>query len=134
MVSKANLEKMVRLQREVAEEQGCAFWDAWRAMGGEGAFARWLAQEPPLAWTDLMHLSDEGLEIMGDSFADAVELSYEQWRKGHPEVPAPGSLAPAAESGGDGAGGGTGAALEDPAAPDASAPAPDEDAAEPEDE
>ncbi len=94
VVSKANLEKMVRLQREVAEEQGCAFWDAWRAMGGEGAFARWLAQDPPLAWTDLMHLSDEGLEIVGHSFADAMELSYEQWRAEHPELPPPGSLVP----------------------------------------
>lgn len=97
--SKENLEKMVRLQREAAEEQGCAFWDAWRAMGGEGAFARWLAHDPPLAWTDLMHLSDEGLEIVGHSFADAVELAYDGWRAERPELPAPGSLAPAPEAG-----------------------------------
>ncbi len=32
--SKASLDNMVRLQREVAQELGCAFWDARAAMGG----------------------------------------------------------------------------------------------------
>jgi len=85
--SKLNLDKMVALQREAAVGAGCAFWNARGAMGGDGAFARWLAHEPPLAWSDLMHLSDEGLEYVGHSLADALELAYDGWRLGQPDLP-----------------------------------------------
>jgi lysophospholipase L1-like esterase len=85
VVSKPMLTRMVALQEQAATEAGCAFWDARGAMGGEGAFARWLDHEPRMAWTDLMHLTDEGLEIIGHGLADAIEASYDQWRRDHPE-------------------------------------------------
>jgi hypothetical protein len=72
---------MVSLQREVARELGCAFWDARAAMGGEGAFANWLSHDPPLAWSDLYHLTGKGLNIVGHSLSDAIELAYEDWRR-----------------------------------------------------
>jgi len=90
VLSKPLLSRMVEIQRRVALEQGCAFWDARAAMGGEGAFARWLDHEPRLAWTDLMHLTDEGVDIVGQSMADAIEGSYDDWKRAHPDqVPAP---------------------------------------------
>lgn len=90
ILSKPLLTRMVDLQRQAALDAGCAFWDARGAMGGEGSFALWLDHEPRLAWTDLMHLTDEGLEIIGHSLADAIELSYDQWKLDHPDaVPAP---------------------------------------------
>jgi hypothetical protein len=84
--SKPYLDKMVQLQREAAYELGCAFWDARSAMGGSGSFANWLGQSPALAWSDLYHLTNRGLNIMGHTFADAMERAYDQWRKGGPKA------------------------------------------------
>jgi lysophospholipase L1-like esterase len=81
--SKALMAQMVERQREAAAQAGCAFWDAWRVMGGEGSFARWMAMDPPLTWTDLMHLSQEGREVMGESLADAILDAYAQWTQAY---------------------------------------------------
>lgn len=85
VVSKPMLDRMVDLQRKAAYSQGCAFWDARAAMGGSGSFQRWLGQKPPLAWTDLIHLSGAGLEIMGNSMADALEFAYDHWKAAYPD-------------------------------------------------
>jgi lysophospholipase L1-like esterase len=86
VVSKAMLGPMVEVQRAIAAEQGCAFWDARHVMGGDGGFARWLAQRPALAQSDLMHLSAPGHALVGDSLADAILVRYDAWRAAHPEV------------------------------------------------
>jgi hypothetical protein len=82
--SKPTLDTMIRLQREVAMELGCAFWDARGAMGGKGAYARWLSHK--LAWGDLYHLTNKGLTLIGHSLADAMEAAYEEWRAENPVV------------------------------------------------
>lgn len=87
VVSKPALSKMVDLQRQAAFEAGCAFWSAREAMGGEGSFSTWLNHEPRLAWTDLIHLNDAGLEIIGQSLADALESAYDQWKSTQPPAP-----------------------------------------------
>lgn len=84
--SKPMLTRMIQIQREVALEQGCAFWDTRASMGGEGGFSRFLNHEPRYAWTDLMHLTAEGLDLVGQSFSDAVLLAYDTWRERHPEA------------------------------------------------
>ncbi len=86
VVSKENLDRMIRVQKRLAKAAGCAFWDARAAMGGEGAFGRWLDHEPRYAWTDLIHLNSEGLELVGNSLADALVDAYEQWRAAHPDA------------------------------------------------
>jgi len=86
VISKPQLDKLVRVQRRAAEAAGCGFWDARHAMGGNGSFARWLHHEPRYAWTDLMHLTTEGLDILGDCLADALLASYDQWAEDNPEL------------------------------------------------
>jgi len=86
VITKPLMAKLERVQREAAHEMGCAWWSAWHAMGGEGSFGRWLQLDPPLAWTDLMHLTEEGLELIGQSFADAIEQAYDVWRHEHPDA------------------------------------------------
>ena len=81
VVSKPLMSRMVELQRKAAQQAGCAFWDPWSAMGGEGSYARWLNMEPPLAWTDLMHLSKEGRALIGESLADSILDAYDQWKR-----------------------------------------------------
>ncbi len=79
VLSKPELDRMVRVQQRAANSLGCAFWDARHAMGGSGGFARWLAYDPPYAWADLMHLTLDGLDIVGDCLADALLDAYRQW-------------------------------------------------------
>jgi lysophospholipase L1-like esterase len=86
VVSKVNLDRMITVQRRTAARAGCAFWDARASMGGEGAFARWLNHEPRYAWTDLIHLNSDGLELIGDSLADALLDSYDRWREVSPDA------------------------------------------------
>jgi lysophospholipase L1-like esterase len=38
--------RIVALQRRVARETGCAFFDTFHAMGGEGTMAEWYAAQP----------------------------------------------------------------------------------------
>ena len=69
--------RMVELQRLAASELGCAFWSAFSVM--EGGFPLWMAQEPTLTWVDLVHLSEEGRELVGLAMTDAILLAYDQW-------------------------------------------------------
>jgi len=97
--TKPNLPRLVAAQQKVAEEEGCAFWNAWGAMGGSGAILRWGAKKPPLAWTDLMHLSAAGQKIIGDLLADAIEHGFDTWRAaGGPALPVPLPPGPAGEA------------------------------------
>ena len=111
VVSKPDLDRMIEVQRRAATAEGCSFWDSRHAMGGKGGFGRWLQHKPAYAWTDLMHLSLPGLDLVGDTFTDALLHAYEQWRlqEGLDPSPqreddaddeSPDALAPAIETGG----------------------------------
>ncbi len=78
--SRKTMPQMVKLQREVSQELGCAFWDSWQFMGGSNSFSRWLQQG--LAWTDLVHLTDKGLTKIGNGFGDALMSAYRQSQEG----------------------------------------------------
>ncbi len=95
VMSKPMLTRMISLQRQVATEEGCAFWDARASMGGEGGFQRFLEHQPRYAWSDLMHLTQEGLDLIGHSMADALLASYDAWKLAHPEAIRPPQAAPA---------------------------------------
>jgi hypothetical protein len=55
-------------------------------MGGDGGFGRWIQHTPQLASTDLLHLTQEGFDLIGDSMADAILDVYDQWKLEHPEA------------------------------------------------
>lgn len=78
--SKQTLARMVALQRQASRDMGCAFWNSWEFMGGQNSFGRWLDQG--LAWTDLIHLTEKGLNRVGQGLSDALLHSYEQHRRG----------------------------------------------------
>lgn len=78
--SKPTMATMVKLQRETARELGCGFWDAQAAMGGSGSFGVWMSKK--LAWSDLYHLTNKGLALIGHTLADALEAAYDDWRTG----------------------------------------------------
>lgn len=63
---------MVTAQREVAAEEGCAFFDAAGAMGGPGSVHRWRSARPRLVEPDLKHLSRRGRDVMGEMIYRAL--------------------------------------------------------------
>ncbi len=55
--------KLARIQRKVAAEVGCGYWDSLTAMGGYGSMAAW--HERGLASSDLSHPSSAGADVLG---------------------------------------------------------------------
>lgn len=67
-------------QREVARRNGCAFFDTYEAMGGEGTVARWFRARPRLIYQDLAHPTGAGHEIIAGLFTNALLYAYEEYR------------------------------------------------------
>ena len=67
---------IVGVQREVAAREGCAFWDARAAMGGEGAMARWRAAK--LGHADGVHFSPAGYRRLGDLLFEDLVAAYRE--------------------------------------------------------
>ncbi|MEC7986221.1 MAG: hypothetical protein VX278_13735 [Myxococcota bacterium] len=83
--SKKALRKLIQFQKEVAEEVGCAYWDAQAAMGGENSFSAWMKSKPKLAASDLSHLTRRGRSLIGETLSDMILYSYEKWKIQNPE-------------------------------------------------
>jgi lysophospholipase L1-like esterase len=84
--------RIVEAQRAIAREAGCAFFDTFQAMGGEGTMGRWYRRENPLVSGDLTHPSRAGSDIVARLLVDAIEEAFHAWISGTAPRPA---LAPA---------------------------------------
>lgn len=77
---------IVEAQRRAAAAEGCAFFDTFAAMGGEGSMRRWFRSEPRLAFGDYRHATPAGYRVIGNmlykamlkGFADFLEPSERQ--------------------------------------------------------
>lgn len=65
--------EIARIQREVAREFGCAFWDWQAATGGPGSMVSWAHRRPPLAAPDGIHHTRAGYELVAEKFLSALE-------------------------------------------------------------
>ncbi len=68
----STIPKIVASQRRVAQQEGCAFFNTFEAMGGEGAMRRWFKTKPRLAWGDYRHATPAGYEVIGNMFYKAL--------------------------------------------------------------
>ncbi|HKU39263.1 MAG TPA: GDSL-type esterase/lipase family protein, partial [Polyangiales bacterium] len=73
------LPAIVFTQREVAHSEGCAFYDTWTAMGGEGAMQRWFEARPRLVSSDLRHATPQGYAILGNAYYKALLEGFAQY-------------------------------------------------------
>jgi len=64
IVTMPTIPRIVALERRVAGETGCGFFDTFDAMGGEGTMARWYTGEPRLVSADLIHPYPAGGKII----------------------------------------------------------------------
>ncbi len=79
----STIPEIVRIQRRVAEETGCAFFDTFDAMGGSGTFARWYAAKPRLVTADLIHPTPAGAYAVAELLIRSLSLGYDQWKAAH---------------------------------------------------
>ena len=68
--------EVVEVQRRVARQEGCAFWNAFAAMGGRGSINEWAGRVPALARQDRVHLSAEGYRGLAMLLRDALLDAY----------------------------------------------------------
>jgi lysophospholipase L1-like esterase len=64
--------RIVALQRRVARETGCGFFDTFQAMGGEGTMARWYAAQPRLVSADFIHPYPAGGKMIALAFTREI--------------------------------------------------------------
>ncbi|MCA9695771.1 MAG: hypothetical protein KC636_39705, partial [Myxococcales bacterium] len=80
IVSRPIVAEMVAAQREVARSEGCAFFDTFAAMGGEGSAGRWFKRKPRLIGGDLSHATGKGHQVIGEFFYRALMEGYVAYR------------------------------------------------------
>ncbi len=76
MVSYPNITKIRDAQKKAAFENNCAFWDAFKAMGGTNSMPMWVSEKPPLAKKDYTHLTNKGADIMANMIFNAIISEY----------------------------------------------------------
>lgn len=64
---------VAQVQREVAPEFGCVFWDWQAATGGPGSMIAWSLLKPALGAGDLIHFSAAGYQKSAELFLGAME-------------------------------------------------------------
>jgi len=71
--------RVVAAQRAAARRAGCAFLDAYEAMGGRESVRRWLDARPRLVSGDYRHLTPEGARIVSMLLRSALLAGYDDF-------------------------------------------------------
>lgn len=71
------LRAIIKAQKKAAAENGCAFFNTFEAMGGEGTMNRWYHSQPRLVSADFLHPMPAGAAIVGELFEKALMAGYE---------------------------------------------------------
>lgn len=72
--------KLTAIQRQVALETGCAFFDTYQAMGGPGTMGRWYEAEPRLVAGDFIHPLPAGARIVGKLMYQALLEGFNRYK------------------------------------------------------
>lgn len=81
VVTIEKLPEIVAVQRKVAAREGCAFYDVFSAMGGEGSMAKWRKSRPRLATSDLRHATPEGYAVVANMYYKALLKAFAGYLK-----------------------------------------------------
>jgi lysophospholipase L1-like esterase len=72
--------RIVEIQRRVARDTGCAFFDTFAAMGGAGTMARWYNAQPRLVSADLIHPYPAGGKQIASVFVREIEAGLLRYK------------------------------------------------------
>ncbi len=75
--------EIVAIERRVAADLHCAFFDTFNAMGGDGTMSRWTAAKPRLVTADLIHPTPQGALIVAGQLITNLDLGYDRWKQTH---------------------------------------------------
>ncbi len=73
------LEYVRDVLKQVAHDNGCAYWDMFEAMGGKNSMPSWVSAEPPLAGNDYTHFTPKGAALIAELFYYALETEYHNY-------------------------------------------------------
>jgi lysophospholipase L1-like esterase len=68
------IKRIVEAQRRIARELGCAFFDTFAAMGGEGAVVRWYQSTPRLMASDFTHPTRSGADALARTLVESLRV------------------------------------------------------------
>lgn len=72
------LVELIDMQKKIAEESGCAFFNTFEAMGGAGTMRRWYKEmQPRLVSADFMHPLPQGAAKVGALAAEALMKEFD---------------------------------------------------------
>lgn len=71
--------RIVNAMRRAAVAEGCAFFDTYEAMGGEGGMERWFRSRPRLAFGDFRHATPAGYRVLGSMFYKALLKGFSDY-------------------------------------------------------
>lgn len=74
-----NVPVIVQAQARAARREGCAFYNTFQAMGGEGAMRDWFRAEPRLAMADFRHATPAGYEVIANMFYKAMLRGFAEY-------------------------------------------------------
>lgn len=75
------LPAVVEALRQAALNNGCGYWDMYKAMGGHNSMSGWVNAEPQLARPDYTHFSPLGAKLVANMFYNALILEYNNYLK-----------------------------------------------------
>ena len=64
---------VAEVQRTVAPDFGCVFWDWQQATGGTGSMIAWNNTNPRLPSNDLIHFTGKGYQVSANQFLQALD-------------------------------------------------------------
>ena len=74
-----HLPDVVRTLKKVAMDNGCVYWDMYKAMGGHNSMPSWVNAEPSLARPDYVHFSSKGARLIANMFYNALIYEYNNY-------------------------------------------------------
>jgi lysophospholipase L1-like esterase len=75
---------MRQAQRFVAKKTGVAFWDLFKAMGGENSMPKFVNAKPAMAAKDYTHMNFKGGKYLAKKLSDALLYEQERYAKAAP--------------------------------------------------
>lgn len=72
---------LIRNQQALASETNVAFWNLYRAMGGEGSIVEMVNSKPSMANYDYTHINFQGGKHIANLLFDAIMYDKEQYEK-----------------------------------------------------
>ena len=76
----ATIPRIVAVQKRVAADTHCAFFDTFDAMGGDGTMSRWYTGRPRMVAADLIHPTPQGASIIAQIFVKNLMQGYDSYR------------------------------------------------------